>query len=316
MLARLLSDRSARIPDVWATAMVTEPGWYPDPLGGQGARYWDGAQWEGAIQPGPPTAPQEYPEPPPTREQTRRQWPIWLGLGLAVVIAIGSAVFVVTRPTGERTNAAPMITPTTTPEPKVSRANEVAAEVRSAMQSKLDTDPDLSPLHLKVTHVDLANKAGNEYKGIATVTTSRGKTHDVPIDVTADGDKLVWETAPGAFLFAVQDLPTQAPDRAAAPPPPRTVVLPPPSAMGPVENFKICPSGTSGVASDETSCAFADSVRSSWYSQPGQSVIAYSPVTHQSYLMTCVPATTNIWPGAKRCSGVNAQGTTLIVYID
>ncbi|WP_204158255.1 DUF2510 domain-containing protein, partial [Mycolicibacterium mucogenicum] len=66
--------------------MVTEPGWYPDPLGGQGARYWDGAQWEGAIQPGPPTAPQEYPEPPPTREQTRRQWPIWLGLGLAVVV--------------------------------------------------------------------------------------------------------------------------------------------------------------------------------------------------------------------------------------
>jgi hypothetical protein len=30
--------------------------------------------------------------------------------------------------------------------------------------------------------------------------------------------------------------------------------------------------------------------------------------------MTCTPATTNA--GAKRCSGVNAQGTILIVYID
>ncbi len=76
------------------------------------------------------------------------------------------------------------------------------------MQSKLDTDPDLSPLHLKVVHVDLVNKAGNEYKGIATVKTSRGTSHDVPIDVTSDGDKTLWEAAPGAFLFAVQDMPT------------------------------------------------------------------------------------------------------------
>ncbi|WGI31706.1 hypothetical protein [Mycolicibacterium aubagnense] len=182
------------------------------------------------------------------------------------------------------------------------------------MQSKLDTDPDLSPLHVKVIHVDLVNKAGNEYKGIATVTTG-GKTRDVPIDVTADGDKVVWEAAPGAFLFALQDMPVQAPAPTAAAPPPRPAVPPPPGA-GPVEDFKICPSGLTGVASDETSCAFADSVRSSWYSQSGQSVIAYSPVTHQSYLMTCTPATTNVWPRAKRCSGVNAQGTILIVYID
>jgi hypothetical protein len=295
--------------------MVTEPGWYPDPLGGQGARYWDGTQWEGAIQPGPPTAPQEFPEPPPTPEKARRLWPVWVGLSLAVVIAVGSAVFVLTRPTGEGTKAAPTITPTTTPERTVSRADQVAAEVQSSMQSKLDTDPDLSPLHLKVNHVDLVNKAGNEYKGIATVTTSRGKTHDVPIDVTADGDKVVWEAAPGAFLFAVQDMPTQAPAPTAAAPPPPTAAPPPPGA-GPPEDFKICPSGMSGVASDETSCAFADNVRSSWYSQPGQSVVAYSPVTQQSYLMTCTPATTNVWPGAKRCSGVNAQGTILIVYID
>lgn len=291
--------------------MVTDPGWYPDPLGGQGVRYWDGTQWEGALQPGPPTVPQEFPEPAPTQETARRLWPVWVGLSLAVVIAVGSAVFVLTRPTGEGTEAAPMITPTTTPEPKVSQTDRVAAEVQSSMQSKLDSDPDLSPLHLKVIHIDLVNKAGNEYKGIATVKTSRGMTHDVPIDVTADGDKTIWEAAPGAFLFALQDMPTQAPAPTAAAPPP-----PPPPGAGPVENFKICPSGLTGVASDETSCAFADSVRSSWYSQPGQTVVAYSPVTHQSYLMTCTATTTNVWPGAKRCSGVNAQGTILIVYIN
>ncbi|TGD84295.1 DUF2510 domain-containing protein [Mycolicibacterium sp. CH28] len=299
--------------------MATEPGWYPDPLGGQGARYWDGTQWDGAIQPGPPTGPlaaREFPEPPPTPPPTttsRRLWPLWI-LGLAVVIAVGSAVFVLTRPNPEPTKATPTITPTTTPTPRVSQADQVAAEVQSAMQSKLDSDPDLSPLHLKVVHVDLVNKAGNEYKGIATVKTSRGTSHDVPIDVTSDGDKTLWEAAPGAFLFAIQDMPTPTP---AAPPPPRPAPVPIPLPVpSTVENFKICPSGLTGVATDDTSCAFADSVRAAWYAQPGTTVLAYSPVTHQSYLMTCIVSATNVWPGSKRCSGVNAQGTVLIVYID
>ncbi|MEZ0357651.1 hypothetical protein [Mycobacterium sp. SA01] len=179
------------------------------------------------------------------------------------------------------------------------------------MQSKLDTDPDLSPLHLKVIHVDLVNKAGNEYKGIAQVKTSRGTSHDVPIDVTSDGDRTLWEAAPGAFLFAIQDMPTPA---QAAPPPP--LPGPPPPSAGPVEHFKVCPSGLTGVATDDTSCAFADSVRTAYYSQPGTNVVAYSPVTHQSYLMTCLLNKTNVWPGSKRCSGVNAQGTLLVVYIN
>ncbi len=296
--------------------MVTEPGWYPDPLGGQGARYWNGSQWDGAIQARPPTGPLEFPEPPPTpttetTEKSRRLWPLWVS-GLAVVIAFGSAVFVLTRPAGETPKVAVTITPTTTPAPTVSKADQVAADVKSSMQSKLDTDPDLSPLHLKVMHVDLVNKAGNEFKGIATVKTSRGTTHDVPIDVTADGDNTIWEAAPGAFLFALQDRPTPTP----AAPPPAPVRLPPPPA-GLLESIKVCPSGLTGVATDDTSCAFADSVRAAWYSQPGTTVVAYSPVTHQSYLMTCTTATTNNpWPNPKRCSGVNAQGTILIVYID
>ena len=44
--------------------------------------------------------------------------------------------------------------------------------------------------------------------------------------------------------------------------------------------------------------------------------MAYSPVTHQSYLMTCGPATTDVWAEAKRCVGTNAHGTLLVVYID
>lgn len=82
------------------------------------------------------------------------------------------------------------------------------------------------------------------------------------------------------------------------------------------DNFDVCPSGMSGVATDDTSCAFADNVRWAWYAQPGLIVTAYSPVTNRSYTMQCTWTTTNIWPHAKRCVGVNSYGVGLIVYID
>ena len=53
------------------------------------------------------------------------------------------------------------------------------------------------------------------------------------------------------------------------------------------EPFIVCPSGGSGVATSVTSCAFADNVRYSYLTQPGQVVTAYSPVTGQSYTMQC-----------------------------
>ena len=80
--------------------------------------------------------------------------------------------------------------------------------------------------------------------------------------------------------------------------------------------FTVCPSGMSGVATDDTSCAFADNVRWAWYSQPGTIVTAYSPVTHQSYTMQCTATATTFWSVAKRCVGVNSYGVGLIVFID
>ena len=82
------------------------------------------------------------------------------------------------------------------------------------------------------------------------------------------------------------------------------------------DNFTVCPSGISGVSTDDTSCAFADNVRWAWYSQPGNIVTAYSPVTHQSYTMQCTPTATTFWPEAKRCVGVNSYGVGLIVFVD
>jgi hypothetical protein len=80
--------------------------------------------------------------------------------------------------------------------------------------------------------------------------------------------------------------------------------------------FNVCPSGMSGVATADTSCAFADNVRWAWYSQPGTIVTAYSPVTQQAYTMQCTSTGTTLWYEAKRCVGVNSHGVGLIVFVD
>jgi uncharacterized protein YxjI len=41
------------------------PGWYPDPAGGAGTRWWDGQGWTEHVQQPPPPAPVQAPAPPP-----------------------------------------------------------------------------------------------------------------------------------------------------------------------------------------------------------------------------------------------------------
>lgn len=284
---------------------MTSPGWYPDPLGGQGARYWDGSQWDGAIQP----EPQEFPETPPAKATSRRMWPMWVGLAATGIVAVGSAALVLARAPSDTPPPPPTAVPTATvASPTQAPTEAVAGEVEKAMQRMLDNDPDLQGL--TVIEVLLVHKSGNEYKGIATIKATDDTEHDVPVDVTADGENVLWESPPGAFAFAAERRPSP-------PPAPRLPPPPPPPALGPdeVEDFKLCPSGLSGVASAETSCAFADNVRRAWYSQPGSIITAYSPVTGRLYTMRCIAADTTAWPTSRRCTGTNPQGDPLIVYI-
>ncbi|MDA0251820.1 MAG: DUF2510 domain-containing protein [Actinomycetota bacterium] len=288
---------------------MTAPGWYPDPLGGPGNRYWNGDQWDGL-----PVDHQETPLEPQQLDSAKSRFlvPILVGaLGLAAGVLLmllwpkdEPATSSVQTPSVPPAVPATSM-PTTTPSASLTA---LAAQVKKSMQRDLDKDPELGKLDLRVVDVTLVNKSGNEFKGIATVREPGGETHDVPVDVTADGTNLLWETPPGAFIFAQQP-----------PPPPKKAPVPPPVAAPPrppdVEDFTICPSGLSGVASEDTSCAFADNVRRSWYLSPGNIITAYSPITDQEYTMRCTPASTTAWPAAKRCVGVNPSGATLVVYI-
>lgn len=285
---------------------MTAPGWYPDPLGGPGNRYWNGDKWDGL--PAAEDAP-DYVHQGAKRSKSRLLLPALVGL----VGVMGGMLLMLLWPKSEpsesavQTPAASSAAPPAT-TPTGSLSDSAAATVRASMQRDLDNDPELGKLGLRVLDVSLVNKSGNEYKGIATVKTRDGETHEVPVDVTADGTNVLWETPPGAFSFAHEK----------PPPPPRSQPpqAPPVAAQDSFEDFTICPSGLTAVASDDTSCAFADNVRRSWYLRPGATVTAYSPVTHQEYTMRCTSVTTNVWPEAKRCAGQNSYGKTLVVYID
>lgn len=87
------------------------------------------------------------------------------------------------------------------------------------------------------------------------------------------------------------------------------------AAPAAADEFTICPSGMSGVVTEDTSCAFADNVRYSWYAQPGTIITTFSPVTRKTYTMQCTATMTDVWPAAKRCVGVNDSGHGLIVII-
>ena len=80
--------------------------------------------------------------------------------------------------------------------------------------------------------------------------------------------------------------------------------------------YSVCPSGRTGVATPDTSCAFADSVRRAWYSQPGRTVFAHSPVTGSMYTMQCDQTWTTTWGEGKQCYGLNSSGAPLVVFVD
>lgn len=83
------------------------------------------------------------------------------------------------------------------------------------------------------------------------------------------------------------------------------------------ENFTVCPSGVTGVASADTSCAFAEAVRTSFYWNPSWTIFAKSPVTGKYYTMQCsrTDTTGTGWWDSKRCFGLNDAGVALIVFI-
>jgi hypothetical protein len=56
--------------------------------------------------------------------------------------------------------------------------------------------------HLVVSKVDVMHKSGNDCEGLAVVHSPKNVDHNVPVHVTAEGDRIMWQSDPGAFAWA------------------------------------------------------------------------------------------------------------------
>ena len=83
------------------------------------------------------------------------------------------------------------------------READISSQVKSSMQQSFDTDPRFTQYHLAVSKVDVLKQNGNQYQGLAIVHGSKGIDHEVPIDITAEGDNIIWHSEPGAFVWMV-----------------------------------------------------------------------------------------------------------------
>ena len=79
---------------------------------------------------------------------------------------------------------------------------DISDNVKSSTQQDLDADSNFAKYHLVVEKVDVVKQTGNQYEGLATVRGPKGVDHQVRIEVTVDGDKSMWHTDPGAFVWA------------------------------------------------------------------------------------------------------------------
>lgn len=80
---------------------------------------------------------------------------------------------------------------------------KISQKVLVSMQHRFATDPELSQLGVSITKVVVIKEAGNKYQGMATVQY-KGAERQVPVQVTAEGENVIWKTEPGAFMFVVQ----------------------------------------------------------------------------------------------------------------
>jgi len=93
----------------------------------------------------------------------------------------------------------------------------VGGAVKTDMQQQFDTNARFAPYHLQVEKVDVVKQTGNQYEGIAVIRSAKGIDHNVEVQVTADGENVIWKTPPGSLAFMVLEqlnppTPTSAPN--------------------------------------------------------------------------------------------------------
>jgi Protein of unknown function (DUF2510)/Domain of unknown function (DUF4352) len=216
------------------TTPPTPAGWYPDPDGAGGQRYWDGSAWTEHRSPGAPPAPLDEPEPgptapiaqripppveptfapppplqpgpPPTIESDNRQLIVWFSAACAALLAVLVLVLVYALFLHDP-DTVQVATPTTAPAETTTEqppTTETSAPGGGDLSPTTETEPRAGgqatdgPLSFTVTGVETGT----------TVTST-----DAPVEKTAQGEYIVVRVsvintsdAPAQFLGTLQKL--------------------------------------------------------------------------------------------------------------
>lgn len=81
-------------------------------------------------------------------------------------------------------------------------ADGLPDKVLASMNEFLSSDQQLRETGIHVTSVTALHATGNSYEGQATVADG-SVDHQVMVHITYDGDSMLWNTDPGAFMFAL-----------------------------------------------------------------------------------------------------------------
>ena len=80
---------------------------------------------------------------------------------------------------------------------------QIGQTVMISMQDKFETDDQFKDYNLTVKKVHVFKNGENAYKGLVTVEMDDSQ-HDVSVDIHTDGENVMWEAQPGAFMFIAQ----------------------------------------------------------------------------------------------------------------
>jgi hypothetical protein len=285
-----------------------------------------------ALQPAPPPPPSSPTA--PSMDRPSRGWIPWAILGVVVVLAAaGAAVYFVTRSDGDdaatsyRHDVASTFGPVLGANKAVSRSltdlshgsvGRAKAAVRQAQSAVTSAQGALGALDAPSGSQELASQARQAlaretsyYAAVATILGDPGSPSadevqtlagNVTSALVAGGPTLAGTST---SISGTDGLTSWAGDAAHRG---QHHAAPPATSGG---SAAPAPSGTdcgSGVfAGPNTTCAFAMNVRAAYFNAPGTSatVRVFSPVTHQTYTMSCSPAGSGV-----TCSGGNNASVT------